>query len=430
LIGTCISQHYYPPLRGAVSRHIAGVAGLGLILVPAMKYASSTVFPGLTALPPCLGAALIIAAGEHGENFAGRILSRQPFVFIGLISYSLYLWHWPLSVFQRYDDMVLRGGFYGGRVKLTLVALSLLAGTLSWAFVERPFRSGKFRPERRSLFAITGAAFAALMVFSVVCINRKGFEGSASPQVLALQRYIDFDSAPYFREGTCFTQPYSGEHFSPSNCVIPHSKRPTLLVFGSSQAAHLWWGLAHAYPDREVLEATSSGCTPYLPGEIRQLNHYSEDCLELSRYMYETYFPSHHVDTVLLSGVHGPADISRIAASVDWLHARGFRVVLLGPQLQLALPMGHAVAAVTRRGLPVSSLQDRWVSHEAEDRQMQELAATRLHIPYISAYSLLCRPTCPIMVKPDVPLLFDTGHFTPEGSEYFARAMRRSNLLP
>ena len=427
LIGTCISQHYYPQLRGAASRHIAGVAGLCLILVPSVTYEQWTIFPGLTAVPPCLGAALIIAAGEYASNFAGRILSRQPFVFIGQISYSLYLWHWPLGVFQRYDDMVLHGGFYGARVKLTMIALSLLAGTLSWAFVERPFRFGKSRPGRRSLFAITGAAFAALLVFSVVCIGREGFQASVSPRTLALQRYINFVSAPYYREGTCFTEAHSGQHFSPDNCVIPHTNRPTLLVFGSSQAAHLWWGLSRVYPDREVLEAASSGCTPYLPSQLRNP---SEDCLALSKYMYETYFPSHHVDTVLLSGVSGPEDIARLAASVDWLHARGFRVILLGPSLQLAVPMGHAVAAASRRGIPVSSLQNRWVSHEAEDRQMQELAATKLHVPYISVYSLLCRPNCPIMVTPDAPLLFDTGHLTPEGSEYVATALRQNNLLP
>jgi peptidoglycan/LPS O-acetylase OafA/YrhL len=109
LIGTTISQHYVPAIRSAISRNIASAGGFLLILVPAIAYTSATPFPGLAAIPPCLGAALIIASGELGSSFVGRILSCRPVVFVGLISYSLYLWHWPILVFQDTNALFFPG---------------------------------------------------------------------------------------------------------------------------------------------------------------------------------------------------------------------------------------------------------------------------------------------------------------------------------
>lgn len=77
-------------------REIAGLVGMILIGAALLFYHTWTPFPGLAALPPCLGTAVIIAAGESGTHSVGRLLSLKPVVFIGLISYSLYLWHWPL----------------------------------------------------------------------------------------------------------------------------------------------------------------------------------------------------------------------------------------------------------------------------------------------------------------------------------------------
>ena len=94
-----------------------------LILVPGFKYDDLTMFPGLTALPPCLGAAMIIAAGETGPSLVGRLLAWRPIAFIGLISYSLYLWHWPIIVFQDAGGMVMHGAILTRPIK---IAVSLL----------------------------------------------------------------------------------------------------------------------------------------------------------------------------------------------------------------------------------------------------------------------------------------------------------------
>ena len=91
----------YPP-RG-LTRNLVSFAGLLCILFAAFHYTDHTRFPGASALPPCLGAALIIIAGASGSSVVGRILSTGPIVFIGFISYSFYLWHWPLLVINNFE---------------------------------------------------------------------------------------------------------------------------------------------------------------------------------------------------------------------------------------------------------------------------------------------------------------------------------------
>ena len=87
-----------------------------------------------------IGSALLIASSERGPSMAGRLLSLRPIVFIGLISYSLYLWHWPLIVFQRTDGLLVADAS-STTTELVLIVASIGVACLSWKFVELPFRS-------------------------------------------------------------------------------------------------------------------------------------------------------------------------------------------------------------------------------------------------------------------------------------------------
>ena len=102
LIGSLLALKAVVPLQRRASREIAGFVGLSFIGAAVFLFSRDTVFPGLAALVPCLGAWLIIYSGANGPSCVKSILSAQPLVFVGLISYSLYLWHWPILVFSRY----------------------------------------------------------------------------------------------------------------------------------------------------------------------------------------------------------------------------------------------------------------------------------------------------------------------------------------
>jgi hypothetical protein len=133
------------------------------------SYSGYTRFPGIAALAPCVGAALIIYTGEKGQTALARVLSAKPLVFIGLISYSLYLWHWPLYVYAKYLQPTL-----SAFLTCALLALSVLAACISYRFIEQPFRSRKALWRGSKLFRAAGFSMAVAIATGVVVIHGKG----------------------------------------------------------------------------------------------------------------------------------------------------------------------------------------------------------------------------------------------------------------
>jgi SGNH domain (fused to AT3 domains)/Acyltransferase family len=165
LLGALLAMKAVPPLKRRASREIAGLIGLGLIAWAVSVFTTDTTFPGFAALFPCLGAGLIIYAGENGPSFVRTILSLRPLVFIGVISYSLYLWHWPIIVFGKY----LAAGELSSSDTAIIILLSLLMAFISFEFIESPFR-GKDSPITRSQifsFGLAASALSAALGFTI-----------------------------------------------------------------------------------------------------------------------------------------------------------------------------------------------------------------------------------------------------------------------
>ena len=143
-----------------------GLAGLAAILLPACLYDNQTPFPGLAAVPPVAGtAAILYATAATPHTIVGRLLSLRPVVFIGIISYSMYLWHWPAIVYMRHYFT-----HFGGKQATLALICTLFCAVASWKYVEQPFRRKTFFQSRRRVFAtafsISGAV-AAISVFFV-----------------------------------------------------------------------------------------------------------------------------------------------------------------------------------------------------------------------------------------------------------------------
>ena len=145
---------------------IALWAGLGLIVLSAVAIGTSTPFPGVAALLPTIGAGLVILAGSSAHLGTTRSpLDRRPLRFLGRISYSLYLWHWPLLVLPA----AVLGTALPLPATLALVALAIPIAAASQRWVEEPIRHGQFvgLVPRRSL-AAAGALTLVLVVSSTM----------------------------------------------------------------------------------------------------------------------------------------------------------------------------------------------------------------------------------------------------------------------
>ena len=160
-IGSLLALGLLPSAAPKALREVVGALGLVGVLAPVFVYDGSTTFPGVAALPPVLGAAMLIWAGTAGPVLASRLLSLRPMVWIGLISYSLYLWHWPIMAFARNRLFTVE---LEPMWQVMTVLASLVAGWVSWRFIERPFRvpvrAGGMGQGR--IFALSGAGMAVL----------------------------------------------------------------------------------------------------------------------------------------------------------------------------------------------------------------------------------------------------------------------------
>ncbi len=169
LLGAIIGLNRLPVVKSESIRNLLTITGLGMIFYTIFSIIPKRDFPGLVAAIPTIGTAMIIYAGIGGDSLVSRLLSLKPIVFIGLISYSLYLWHWPLIVYAKLYAIT----------ELTLpqsvVVLILVLGLsiLTWRYVERPFRSRLFIASRTRIFklATLGTGSVILLGLSVVAMH-------------------------------------------------------------------------------------------------------------------------------------------------------------------------------------------------------------------------------------------------------------------
>ena len=257
LLGAVCALTYLSRRWPRILREAAAVCGLILILVPYLVFSDETPFPGAFALVPCLGAALVIVAGQEGETVVGKILSFRPIVAIGLISYSVYLWHWPLLVFAQYRYAMAPSANL--RLGTTFVVASLVLGYLSWRFVERPFRRPKGPGRQRIAF---GGAVGVLMTIAAAGLVINGTNGlpdrwpsevaSAFNWEKVFSRCPKTDDLNGWPEGTCLLGNEGAKYDT--------------LIWGDSHAGVLASRIVEGLKrtQRGAILVTHPGCPPLL----------------------------------------------------------------------------------------------------------------------------------------------------------------------
>jgi len=170
MVGSILALSRLPELGKEWQRNMLTLSGLALILYSISFYTVDTPFPGVAALVPVFGSALIIYSGKR-EHSAQKVLTLRPLVFIGLISYSLYLWHWPLVAFTKY--MLFRP--FNGFDSTAIILASLILASFSWKFIEQPFRAKQMLlPEPKRLFVVAGVVMVVAVGIGRVIYLQNG----------------------------------------------------------------------------------------------------------------------------------------------------------------------------------------------------------------------------------------------------------------
>lgn len=281
----------------------SSLAGLGLIVFAIFRYDSTTPAPSLYTLVPVGGTALIILFGGAG-TWTARLLGLRGLVAIGLVSYSAYLWHQPLFAFARIRSI----GEPSRELMLALAAVSLILASLSWRYIEQPFRNARasLLPTRRSVFACSGAVAAALAALGMAGLLSHGFEGRFSSDVMRFvaARQDKAVTLCHFDETRVFVA------HPQAQCLSAQSGPLDVMLIGDSHMGALSDALRESLDERGITYyiASQSGCLP-LPGFRTQEGPRSYDCIRFVDQALE-YAESRGVKTIVLAArfplyVHG-----------------------------------------------------------------------------------------------------------------------------
>lgn len=427
LAGALLAFGAAPPLRSWWSREAVAAVGLLAIVIPVFAYEADTSFPGLAALPPVLGAAFLIHAGADNSTIVNRLLQLRPLVYLGLISYSVYLWHWPLIVFARFG---LAFENWPPVARPALLVVSLLAASASYHFIEQPFRrSGKSLTQKRTLGA---GAFAVLVivVISLSGILDRGFEGRFDSSVIALDQ-VRTTHVPY-RE----CQERLLGHPDGFCLIGDVAKSPQIMLWGDSHM--LAWlpafDAALRQSGHSALVAPNAACPPLLgiTSKVRPACHAANDATlavikahpavetVVMAGFWSKYFSDSDIQLSSLAGSGGNADLAppALRQTLDVLAALRKQVLVLGPVPTYDKDVPLALAQARTMGWDSIQLKSlvRIHSENTEFYRAAESASPRAKIVDVAAW--MCRPEC-VIYRKGASVYRDSNHLSVDGAMLF-----------
>ena len=401
--------------------------GLALVAYAIVWFDKWTLFPGTWALLPVAGTALLIASPDSWIN--RRVFAQPVLVGIGLISYPLYLWHWPLLSFAH-----VIGVEDSAAMRATLLAASFVLAGATWLLIERPVRRGA------ALFPTAIALAGILVTVGLGALTTYRLEGVASrfpERVRALADYR-YNFRPGARLGECWLSERDPADGFSRDCTKVRPGAKTILLWGDSHAGALYPGLKDAAPrDVDLLEMVRSSCPPVLG--------MSYDTCVASNVLVMKEVQRLKPDTVLLFASW--PDYSTPPGGPDlWVtyektlralrHEGAKKIVVLGPAPRWIVPLPR---------LLVSWLVNHPEQREPPERMRFGLAtATRptdAHVrafsegpdvAYVSLLDLICTADgCPTRAPGSSELsAWDTGHFTRPMATWVAGKLFATGALP
>jgi peptidoglycan/LPS O-acetylase OafA/YrhL len=403
--GAALACSWHRLSQAGAASNLRASLGLLLIAVAAGVLDSKSAFPGWWAVLPVAGTALLLSA--PAAWMCRTSLSSRPMVWIGLISYPLYLWHWPLLVFFaiiKFAPLTLP------ERELILLASALLAwGT--YRFVETPFRFG--RPNPRKLVGLC-AGMVLVAVAGGIVVQGRGFDFRLPPEIRAMANVPT--QAARWRLHECLLD-LSHEMTFADSCV-DRDRRPLVFVWGDSTAGALIPGLRKAQQTRDfgIAQFTSSSCTPALNADIAGV----PNCRAINDKIL-AHARAINPDIVVL---HGPSNLylDNVAETVLALKkATSARVIVLGP------------VPTWRRGLPNEVLHHFMLHHRLIPERISDAVSSNwpdallrpkvvaAGAEFISVWDALCNADGCLTRIGDTAqdiTASDQVHLTEKGSEF------------
>lgn len=436
LVGAILATGIAQLSSSSVRRHGAAILGLACIAVTLAVYDKTVPFPGLLALLPCLGTGLLILAGSGAGSFLSPLLQARPVVYIGRISYSLYLVHWPLRVlgaeqFAEYDITA----------RWSLFLASFVLSAAVYHVVEDPVRRGRFLPRTRPMLGAYVASAAGIIAVSASSVLTEGWRFRFSEAALARMDFAESWDVPRLR---C---EFKSERASTLDQLCRLGQKdvaPTWFIVGDShalalaEAIHLALGREH----QAGYLLFGHGCLPVADLGAPHCRHFNKTALEYARDM-------EGVKSILLVSIWRQALTSLEGADGRLVKGEALTQALstqLGATIEAYRKEGKQVYVwaplpAARRSVPILMAEAVAFgrsddSHESRAAYEQVFAPVyrafdenqRLLAGVVSPIPLLCTETVCDFQHDGTPLFSDNNHPAFSASQHFSAVFTQQML--
>lgn len=413
LVAILWSQGGLVPVR---LRDPLGLAGLAMIAWTVVTLDETTPFPGLRAVPPTLGTALILVSAAPG-TWLSRILTLRVFVFFGLISYSLYLWHQPLLALYRVqaEPNVSATGI------ALVVVVSVLIAWVSWRYVERPFRARSFL-SRTQLFAAGTVGFGVVAIVGAVFVTTQGRIERFPPHLHEMLGTSMSERGAYVRDA--YTNEVRDRNFSGS--------LPRVLLIGDSFSQDFYNLIreSHAFAGTQIsADYLAARCQFHIDGAVPKGAIDPGDMARCAnrdnRITEDTIARARAADVVILAFYWrdwAAQQLPQTLAALD-----------LQPETELYVIGSKEFAKLDVRqitGMSAEALRDFRAEPDATTKTVNALlAGLDIRATYVDLMALLCDSpySCRLFTPSGALISHDGRHLTREGAKYLGDLLFRSD---
>lgn len=453
MLGAMVALGFFPSVKGRGMLNLLSASGFGMVLASIFLFDHETVFPGYAALLPCVGTALIIFAGQSGgKPLINRFVAFKPFVYIGLVSYSWYLWHWVVFAFRNYYGYVTIDTFL--KSNLFLIIFSLLLAVFSYYVVEKPFRDIKWE-NRRKLFAFAASVMLLFIAVGYAIKLNDGFRDRFNDRVNEVLDYSD-DRLKARGDDKSTTKYFLEE----SRYIIGDaSSNPSFLLLGDSHALSIAAGIDNLLKESGISGylAEKGRGVPFI--DVTEQNNRQDERIEFMRNAMEFIKASDEIKTVILAarwdkyindvtlvkkenGKMNPiddADRERVfeeefTKTVAMLISLGKRVVILSnvPETEVSVPFVLAKSEYISTAFPslykeiiVDTPINKFLDSHRKFDSVLNTVKDKYDIDIIYLHEAMCDDDlCRFSDEKGMPYLFDANHLTTYGARFVADRLK------
>jgi len=427
IMGAALALNLIPNSSSKHLLNLLSFVGVSLIIYSAIFFNNLTNFPGVSALIPTIGAVLVIYCGINGSKGFIKVLEFKILVYIGLISYSLYLWHWPIIVFFKYIFLNTDINFVNS---LIIFIVCILVASFSYFIIEQPFRNKKFLTTR-TIFLIAGILIAIFTFLAYSGISTSGYKQRYTSEI----NNLDLAREPEHTYKKC-DQKFSIDEL----CIIgDKSSNEEVILFGDSHLMSWAPALNDSLKEKNKkgVLVMLSACPPLIDVYAYKSNKLSEECRGRSKFIKEIV-KNTKAKEIVLSGYWAEyeKEIKEVKAhkkhsnnknklsvglenTVEYLLEKGLIVKVIGPvpTYEKSVPLMLAKELITGKEL-FDKTKNTQLQKTRNFMNSVKKYKKEENFKYINPIEWICERECLVKENKNT-LYFDSNHLNVRGSKKY-----------